>query len=66
MDLFDNYFSMTIMVNRGWIPKKNRATFKKENTITDSIEIIGIIRLTEKRPPLVPANVPAKGLWHYR
>ncbi|KAH0955898.1 hypothetical protein HN011_006937 [Eciton burchellii] len=57
---------MTIIVNRGWIPKKNRATFKKGNTITDSIEITGIIRLTEKRPPLVPANAPAKGVWHYR
>ncbi|EZA51578.1 Surfeit locus protein [Ooceraea biroi] len=57
---------MTIMVNRGWIPRKERATFKEGNTVTDSIEIVGVLRMTEKRPPFVPNNAPAKGVWHYR
>ncbi|XP_025990232.1 surfeit locus protein 1 isoform X2 [Solenopsis invicta] len=56
----------TIMVNRGWIPRSDRSTFKMEKKITDPIEIIGIIRATEKRPPFVPDNAPAKGVWHFR
>lgn len=54
------------MVNRGWITKSDRASFKIENKITDSMEIIGIIRATEKRPTFVPDNAPSKGVWHYR
>lgn len=54
------------MVNRGWIPRSDRSMFKIGNKITDSIEIVGIIRATEKRPPFVPNNTPAKGVWHYR
>ncbi|KAL6430987.1 hypothetical protein ACFW04_007034 [Cataglyphis niger] len=57
---------LTIMVNRGWIPKSDRTLFKMEKKITDSIEIVGIIRATEKRPTFVPENAPAKGVWHYR
>lgn len=59
-------FSLTIMVNRGWIPRSDRSTFKIGNKITDSIEIMGIIRATEKRPPFMPVNTPAKGVWYYR
>jgi len=59
-------FSLIIMVNRGWIPKSNRSTFNMENKITDTVEIVGIIRATEKRPLFVPDNAPAKGVWHYR
>ncbi|XP_029154859.1 surfeit locus protein 1 [Nylanderia fulva] len=58
---------LTIMVNRGWIPKSDRTLFKMiENKITDSTEIIGIIRKTEKRPTFVPDNAPEKGVWHFR
>lgn len=58
---------LTIMVNRGWIPKSDRASFKMiENKITDSMEIIGVIRKTEKRPQFVPDNAPEKGVWHFR
>ncbi|XP_070157835.1 surfeit locus protein 1 isoform X1 [Polyergus mexicanus] len=57
---------LTIMVNRGWISKSDRASFKIENKITDSMEIVGVIRATEKRPTFVPANAPSKGVWHYR
>ncbi|XP_071575350.1 surfeit locus protein 1 isoform X1 [Temnothorax nylanderi] len=57
---------LTIMVNRGWIPRHDRSTFKMENKITDTVEIIGIIRATEKRPQFMPDNAPAKGVWHYR
>lgn len=54
------------MVNRGWISKNDRSTFKMENKITDSIEIVGIVRTTEKRPPFILNNAPASGVWHYR
>lgn len=54
------------MVNRGWIPKNARPTYKQENKITDSMEIVGIVRGNEKRPPFVPANAPASGVWHYK
>ncbi|XP_071628773.1 surfeit locus protein 1 isoform X3 [Temnothorax longispinosus] len=57
---------LTIMVNRGWIPRHDRSTFKMGNKITDTVEIIGIIRATEKRPQFMPDNAPAKGVWHYR
>ncbi|XP_039304599.1 surfeit locus protein 1-like isoform X1 [Solenopsis invicta] len=57
---------ITIMVNRGWIPRSDRSTFKMEKKITDPIEIIGIIRATKKRPPFVPNNAPGKGVWHFR
>lgn len=56
---------LTIMVNRGWIPRNDRTSYKMEK-ITDSMEIVGIIRKTENRPPFVPANTPMKGVWHYR
>lgn len=59
-------FSLTIMVNRGWIPRSDRSIFKIANKITDSIEIMGVIRTTEKRPQFVAENSPAKGVWHYR
>ncbi|XP_018300874.1 surfeit locus protein 1 isoform X1 [Mycetomoellerius zeteki] len=57
---------LIIMVNRGWIPRCDRSTYKMGNKIIDSIEITGIIRATEKRPPFVLDNTPAKGVWHYR
>lgn len=57
---------VTIMVNRGWIPKSDRSTFKMANRITDPVEIVGVIRATEKRPPFVPDNAPSKGVWHFR
>ncbi|KYM94491.1 Surfeit locus protein 1 [Cyphomyrmex costatus] len=57
---------LVIMINRGWIPKCNRSTYKMGNKITDFIEVIGIIRGTEKRPPFIPNNVSTKGVWHYR
>ncbi|CAL1683962.1 unnamed protein product [Lasius platythorax] len=57
---------LTIMVNRGWIPRSHRTSFKMENKLTDSMEIIGVIRETEKRPTFVPENAPEKGVWHFR
>lgn len=57
---------VTIIVNRGWIPKKERTTFKQGNKIMGPVEIVGILRKTETRPPFVPANAPGKGVWHYR
>jgi len=64
-----NYFnyvsSMTILVNRGWVP----ADYKNHNTrragqIEGEVEVIGVVRLSEKRAPFTPKNQPP--IWFYR
>lgn len=56
---------MTILVNRGWVPgnRKNPNT-RKAGQVEGEVEIIGIVRLTEKRAPFTPKNQPHA--WFYR
>ncbi|EEB11739.1 Surfeit locus protein, putative [Pediculus humanus corporis] len=57
----------TILVNRGWIPKvKKSPQTRLEGQIDDEVELIGLIRLSEKRPPLGRKNDPEHGRWLYR
>lgn len=58
---------LTILVNRGWIPKtmKNSSEIQKTN-IQDEQEIVGILRLKERRPPFIPKNRPQQNMWYYR
>lgn len=61
------YFSLTILVNRGWVPVENKSQKTRlAAQVTDEIEITGLIRLSEKRQPLGMKNIPSKGLWMYR
>ncbi|XP_006624467.1 surfeit locus protein 1 [Apis dorsata] len=58
---------LTILVNRGWIPKSFKHSSKKEeNQIKGETEIIGILRISERRPPFVPKNRPYNNMWYYR
>ncbi|GLH03398.1 SURF1-like protein [Gryllus bimaculatus] len=57
--------NFTILVNRGWVPydKRNPAS-RRGGQIEDEVELVGIVRLEEKRPPFTPHN---KGnMWFYR
>jgi len=56
---------MTILVNRGWVPgnHKNPNT-RKAGQVEGEVEIIGIVRLAEKRAPFTPKNQPHA--WFYR
>lgn len=46
------------MVNREWIPKNTHFTYKQENKIIDPMEIIGIVRASERQPLFIPKNIP--------
>ncbi|OAD60472.1 Surfeit locus protein 1 [Eufriesea mexicana] len=58
---------LTILVNRGWVPKmhKNPQT-RQEGQIDGETEIVGILRLNERRPSFVPKNRPNRNMWYYR
>jgi hypothetical protein len=58
-------FSMTILVNRGWVPgnRKNPNT-RRAGQVEGEVELVGIVRLTEKRAPFTPKNQPHA--WFYR
>ncbi|XP_021936277.1 surfeit locus protein 1 isoform X2 [Zootermopsis nevadensis] len=56
---------MTILVNRGWVPanQKNPNT-RRAGQVEGEVEIVGIVRLGEKRAPFTPENQPHT--WFYR
>ena len=53
-----------IYINRGWVPKKY---IKKESRgfslISGETEIIGLIRMPQKKGYFVPENEPDNGFW---
>ncbi|XP_033325836.2 surfeit locus protein 1 [Megalopta genalis] len=58
---------LTILVNRGWVPK----TLKNANTrqytqVKGEVEIVGVLRLNEKRPQFLPKNSSKDDVWYYR
>ncbi|KOC65353.1 Surfeit locus protein 1 [Habropoda laboriosa] len=58
---------LTILVNRGWIPRFHKNPVKRQkNQIQGQTEIVGILRLNENRPPFVPKNRPHADTWYYR
>ncbi|XP_033201553.1 surfeit locus protein 1 [Bombus vancouverensis nearcticus] len=58
---------LTILVNRGWIPKTLKNSPQKyQSEIEDEQEIVGILRLSERRPSFVPKNRPHHNMWYYR
>lgn len=61
------FYRETILVNRGWIPQSMRPKEKRLSSMINSeIELVGVVRLTEKRAPFMPKNHPEKGSWFYR
>ncbi|KAF5288223.1 hypothetical protein FQA39_LY03991 [Lamprigera yunnana] len=57
----------TILVNRGWVPyfKKYPRT-RLEGQVDGTVDLIGVVRLNEKRPVFVPSNRPQENCWFYR
>ncbi|KAM3969065.1 surfeit locus protein 1 [Aphomia sociella] len=56
-----------ILVNRGWIPQSQKPKEKRQSSLVKgSIELVGVVRLTEKRPPFMPKNNPQKAAWYTR
>jgi surfeit locus 1 family protein len=53
--IFASFFREIILVNRGWIPKKNMdPDTRKEGQVTGEIELNGIVRIGEARPQFQP------------
>jgi len=60
-------FSYTILVNRGWVPMKNKnPTSRISGQVAGEIELEGVVRLTESRPQFVTKNVADSRFWAYR
>lgn len=58
-------FSMTILVNRGWVPgNRKNPNARMAGQVQGEVEITGIVRLAEKRAPFTPKNQPHA--WFYR
>ncbi|XP_030640741.1 surfeit locus protein 1 [Chanos chanos] len=58
---------ITILVNRGYVPKqKIRPETRMKGQVTDEVDLVGIVRLTEQRKPFVPQNNVESNRWHYR
>lgn len=58
---------LTILVNRGWVPKSKTSAHKRpEGQIRGEVELVGIVRMTETRPPLGPKQPSSGRFWHYK
>lgn len=58
--------SETILVNRGWVPRnKLDARTRPEGQVSDTIELIGIVRPGEARPQFTPKSKGANFLYRY-
>ncbi|XP_059045986.1 surfeit locus protein 1 [Achroia grisella] len=56
-----------ILINRGWIPQSQKPREKRLSSfVKGPVEIVGVVRLTEKRPPFMPKNNPQKNAWYTR
>ncbi|GAB6023398.1 Surfeit locus protein 1 [Chamberlinius hualienensis] len=58
---------LTILVNRGWVPKKNTYSSSRPlGQIEDEIELVGVVRSSEQRAPFMAKNDINSPFWHYR
>jgi len=59
--------TLVILINRGYVPRERRdPQTRLEGQIEQSVEVTGLLRHTEKRPPLSPRNIPGKNHWVYK
>ncbi|GIX93502.1 surfeit locus protein 1 [Caerostris darwini] len=59
--------NITILVNRGWVPKNKIDPDKRaEGQISEEINLVGTIRLPEKRPQFCPKSKPISGTFYFR
>ncbi|XP_019497352.1 PREDICTED: surfeit locus protein 1 [Hipposideros armiger] len=62
-----HYSSITILVNRGFVPRKKvNPDTRQKGQIEGEVDLVGMVRLTETRKPFVPENNPERNHWHYR
>lgn len=60
-------YSLTILVNRGWVPRAEKNPNKRQQgQVEGTIELTGVVRLQENRPQFVKPNIPEDGVWLYR
>lgn len=58
---------ITILVNRGYVPKaKIRPETRMKGQVTEDVDLVGVVRLTEQRKPFIPQNNVEANRWHYR
>ncbi|CDW55657.1 surfeit locus protein 1 [Trichuris trichiura] len=56
-----------ILINRGWVPNKMiDPKTRPKGQLEGEVEVIGVNRLNEKRPPFVMKNDPVRNMWFYR
>eukprot|EP00057_Strongylocentrotus_purpuratus_P034891 XP_796941.3 PREDICTED: surfeit locus protein 1 [Strongylocentrotus purpuratus] len=56
-----------ILVNRGWVTRKSQDPQKRlSGQQTGEVDLVGCVRLTEKRAQFMPNNDEVKNRWHYR
>ncbi|XP_078282540.1 LOW QUALITY PROTEIN: surfeit locus protein 1 [Rhinoraja longicauda] len=56
-----------ILVNRGFVPRRKISPeTRTKGQITEEVELVGIVRLSETRKPFIPQNDIEKNIWHYR
>ncbi|PIK41010.1 putative surfeit locus protein 1 [Apostichopus japonicus] len=56
-----------ILVNRGWVPRtKVQPSTRQEGQVEGTLDLTGVVRLTEPRAPFMPQNDEVKNRWHYR
>jgi surfeit locus 1 family protein len=53
----------TLMVNRGFVPQDNRARYSRPQ---GTVQIVGLLRLTEPKGGFLRSNDPAAGRWYSR
>lgn len=59
--------NLTVLVNRGWVPKsKTHAHKRPEGQVPGVVELVGVVRNTETRPPLGPKHASSGRFWHYK
>ncbi|XP_075736360.1 surfeit locus protein 1 isoform X2 [Rhipicephalus microplus] len=57
----------SILVNRGWVPMSALAPQKRlQGQIEGEVNLVGIVRSPEKRPPLGPKNKSTDRTWLYK
>nr|CAH0101576.1 unnamed protein product [Daphnia galeata] len=59
--------NLTVLVNRGWIPRKKMNPFTRLNGQKEGeTALIGVYRSNENRPQFVPQNQPKDRMFHFR
>lgn len=54
----------TVLINRGWIPARQKESFSED--LSGTHDIVGQIRTSNDRNPFTPVNQPEKNIWFGR